>query len=162
MAGTPVAITGPGGERFGATLDLPPSGRGPGLVLLHDCLGVNRPLRAAAALFAEEGYAVLAPDLFWRLQPGTDLDDDAAGWQKGRELVRRCDLGAALADVGAALAALRERPECDGPVGVVGFGLGGLLAHLAAGWLPVGAAVAFGGAVQAHLGEAARLDRKSV
>ena len=44
----------------------PPSGSGPGILLLQEIFGVNASMRDVADYYAEEGYVVLAPDLFWR------------------------------------------------------------------------------------------------
>ena len=52
----------------------PPSGQGPGLVLLQEIFGINSFMREMADGFAEEGYVAVVPDLFWRLEPGLDLD----------------------------------------------------------------------------------------
>ena len=68
---TEVVTTRDGG-RMPAFSARPPSGHGPGLVMLQEIYGVNATMRAGADLFAEEGYVVLVPDLFWRLQPGIE------------------------------------------------------------------------------------------
>ena len=52
------------------------AGRGgpqPALILLHEIFGLNGAMRDTARLFAEEGYLVVAPELFWRIEPGVDL-----------------------------------------------------------------------------------------
>src|SRR5262245_33874743 len=158
MAGMSVPIAAPGGGAFSGYLAVPGQGRGPGLILLQEIFGVNAPLRAAADLFAEEGYVVLAPDLFWRIEPGIDLADDPAGLQKAFGYRSQFDVDQGVRDVGAAVEALKNRPECTGQVAAVGFCLGGLLAYLTAARLPVDAAVAFyGGRIDEHLAEAANI-----
>ena len=55
------------GERsFDAYLARPSAGRAPGIVVLQDMFGLNEPIRAMADGFAAQGYAALAPNLFWR------------------------------------------------------------------------------------------------
>ena len=57
-------------------------------------------------------------------------------------------------DINDAIRALRARPQCNGKVGVLGFGLGGRLAYLAAARLKVDAAVSYYGMeLEQHLEE---------
>lgn len=143
---------------FRGYLSLPASGSGPGLLLAQEIFGVNSILRAAADLFAEEGYVVLVPDLFWRLQPGVDLGDDPAGVQQALEYYQRFDVDLGVQDLGTALQALRALPQRQGEVGILGFCLGGLLAYLAAARLKVDAAVSFYGVgIEKYLGEAGNI-----
>lgn len=46
---------------------------GPGLVLLQEIFGINPYMKSMADRYAEEGYVVLVPDLFWRMKPGVVL-----------------------------------------------------------------------------------------
>jgi len=141
--------------RFTGYLAVPEKGSGPGIVLLQEIFGVNAALRAAADLYAEEGYTVLAPDLFWRLEPNLQLGYDADSFQKARGYYQRFDLAQGMADIAVAIAALKARPECTGKVAALGFCLGGLLAYLTAARLPVDAAIGFYGVgIDDYLGEA--------
>lgn len=143
------------GGRFQGYLAVPASGSGPGLLLLQEIFGVNAHLRAVADLYAEEGYVVLAPDLFWRLEPKVDLSYGEADVARARDLLGRLDTDRAVADCGAALAALRRLPECRGKVGALGFCLGGRLAYLTAARHQVDAAVSYyGTGMEPLLGEA--------
>jgi carboxymethylenebutenolidase len=76
MASKYVPIPTPDGKSFRGYLSLPEKGSGPGLVLIQEIFGVNAAMRSIADTFAAEGYVVLAPDLFWRMQPGIELDCD--------------------------------------------------------------------------------------
>lgn len=121
------------GGTFAAYLTLPPSGRGPGIVLLQEVFGVNEVMRGVADWYAAHGYVVLCPDLFWRQEPGVQLTDKTeAEWKRAFELYQGLDEAKAVDDAGAALAFLRTHPACTGPVGAVGFCLGGKLAYLIA------------------------------
>ena len=121
------------GDTFDAYLALPPSGRGPGIVLLQEIFGVNAEMRRIADWYAAHGYVVLCPDLFWRQQPGIQLTDQTdAEWARAFELYQGLDEAKAVDDAGAALAFLRAHPACTGKVGAVGFCLGGKLAYLIA------------------------------
>jgi carboxymethylenebutenolidase len=115
---------------FDGHLAPPAGGSGPGMLLLHEIFGVNDYVRDAAQRLAGLGYVVLAPDLFWRTQPGLELQHDEAGVQAGMAAAAQLDLAAAIGDATTALEALRALPETtDGVAGVLGFCLGGTLAY---------------------------------
>jgi carboxymethylenebutenolidase len=143
------------GGRFQGYLAVPESGSGPGLLLLQEIFGVNAHIRAVADLYAEEGYVVLAPDLFWRLEAKVDLGYGEAEIARARDLLGRLNIDRAVTDCGAALAALRRLPECRGKIGALGFCLGGRLAYLTAARHHVDAAVSYyGTGMEPLLGEA--------
>lgn len=121
-----------GSGTFGAYLSLPASGHGPGLVLAQEIFGVNQTMRDVADYYAEEGYVVLVPDLFWRQQPDVELGYSAEDWQKAFGFYQGFDEAKGMEDIQSAITALRDRPETSGKVGVLGFCLGGKLAYLAA------------------------------
>jgi carboxymethylenebutenolidase len=126
--------------------------------MLQEIFGVNADMRAAADLFAEEGYAVLVPDLFWRIRPGIELGYDAHSYGEALSYRQKFDLDRGLADINSTITALKERPECNGRVGAIGYCLGGLLAYLTAARLPVDAAVAYYGVgIEEHLAEAGKI-----
>ena len=50
-----------------------------GIVVIQEILGVNKDIRAMTDAWAANGYAAIAPDLFWRLKPGVELDADISG-----------------------------------------------------------------------------------
>ena len=50
------------GEIFSGYLSLPPTGNGPGIVLVQEIWGVNEHIRAVADQYALDGYVVLAPE----------------------------------------------------------------------------------------------------
>src|SRR2546427_2443268 len=119
-----------GGE-FSAYLALPASGHGPGIVVLQEIFGVNEYLRQVCDWYAAHGFVALCPDLFWRQEPGIQLTDQTeAEWQKAYALYQGLDEAKAVEDSAAAVNSLRKLPACSGPVGAVGFCLGGNLAWL--------------------------------
>lgn len=121
-----------GSGSFKGYVAVPASGKGPGIVLCQEIFGVNASMRAVADYYAEEGYVVLAPDLFWRQAPGIELGYTEADYKRAFELYKGFSEDKGVEDVGAALKALRGLPECAGKTGVLGFCLGGKLAYLAA------------------------------
>jgi carboxymethylenebutenolidase len=112
---------------FEAHVALPASGSGPGLVLLQEIFGVNDYVEDAARRLAELGYVVIAPDLYWRIEPGLRLG--AGEMERAFAAAQKLVHNTAVHDAIAALAALRDLPEVvEGRAGVLGFCLGGTLA----------------------------------
>ena len=159
MAGTWIDI---GGGMTGY-LAVPASGFGPGVVLLQEIFGVNLHMRDVADLYAEEGYVVLAPDLFHAMEQRVDLGYDGADMEKAFGFYQRFDPEQAVPDIVTSVSVLRARPECNGPgstgkVGAIGFCLGGKLAWLAAARAGVDAAVSYYGVgIEASLADLATI-----
>jgi carboxymethylenebutenolidase len=146
---------GDGTGTFRGYLALPASGRGPGIVLCQEIFGINDYVREVADLYAEEGYVVLAPDLFWRQEPNVDLGYSPEEWQRAFGFFQKFDLAAGIADVTASVKALRAHPACTGKVGALGFCLGGKLAYLMATRSDTQASVGYYGiGIDKALGEA--------
>jgi carboxymethylenebutenolidase len=158
MKGKYVHLTASDGGRFSAYLSVPPSGKGPGIILLQEIFGVSKHLRAVADLYAEEGYVVLVPDLFWRMQPGVDLGYSEAELEKAFAFYARFDVDQGIGDAIDALKALRALPECEGSVAALGYCLGGALAYLLAARSDVQCAISYYGvAIEQSLAEASRI-----
>lgn len=135
-----------------AYLAVPPAGRGPGLLLLQEIFGVNAHIRAVAEQYALAGFCVIAPDLFWRQAPRIELDYVGAERDRALALMRTVTRDDAVADMQAALATLRSRPECSGRTGAIGYCMGGRLAFTAAALCNVDAAVCYyGGGIATQL-----------
>ncbi len=133
MAHLPVSIqAGDGSGSFGAYLAVPKSGSGPGLVIAQEIFGVNKTMRDVADDYAEEGYVVRVPDLFWRQEPGVQLGHTPEDMQRAFGLYGGFDEARGVDDIQATLKVLRALPQCNGKTGVLGFCLGGKLAYLAA------------------------------
>lgn len=128
----------------------------PAVVVLQELFGVNADMRETCDELARQGFIAICPDLFWRQQPGVDLDvrspDD---WQKGLALYEAYDRTLGVSDVAAAVHAASMLEGSSGKVGVLGYCLGGLMTFLAAARLHIDAAVAFHGAqTELYLDEA--------
>lgn len=146
MAGQTIKIQAADGSgSFSAYLALPPGGTGPGIVLAQEIFGINEFVRQTADYYAEEGYVVIAPDLFWRQQAGVDLGYSEAEWGQAFKFFQGFDRDKGVEDIGAALQALRARPEFAGKAGVLGYCLGGMLAFMSACRLDVDVAVGYYG-----------------
>lgn len=144
------------GRLYQGYLALPPAGTGPGIVLLQEIFGVNRHIQAVAEQYAQLGFVVLAPDVFWRQAPRESFSytgDEAA---RARDMLIRADMAEIEADLQGTVRSLRERPEVTGGVGALGFCIGGRLAYLAAAAGMVDAAACYyGGGIQDQLQKAA-------
>jgi carboxymethylenebutenolidase len=127
MTGSVIDIAA-GDSALRAYLALPKAGSGPGLVLLHTAFGLDRHMRDVADLYAEEGYVVLCPDLYGHIEPGLDLAQTDADRHKALALFEQLDRDRAVADIAAAARTLRQRAECTGKIGALGFCMGGGLA----------------------------------
>lgn len=113
---------------FAVHVVLPDDPNGAGVLLIQEIFGVGAYITAGADRLAALGYAVAAPDLFWRFAPGHAADHDEEGLTRSIELVGQLDPEKAVADCLATLAHLRALPEVTGRAGVLGFCLGGTLA----------------------------------
>jgi carboxymethylenebutenolidase len=142
------------GFEFRALVSKPASETAPGIVLLQEEFGTNNQIHNMCDLLAEEGYLVVAPDVFARLDRDVNLGYSQEDVEKGVPLSERFDTEQGLRDIGVAIAALRAMPGCDGKVGTIGFSLGGTLAVLAAARYDVQCAISYYGVgIERHLDE---------
>jgi carboxymethylenebutenolidase len=107
----------PAGEPIGA------------LVLIQEIFGVNAHIRGVADGFARDGFLVVAPALFDRIQPGVELMYEGEDAKRGFELMYKLDLNTALMDIAAAYELAKK---ADRGIGVVGYCFGGLMTWLTA------------------------------
>ena len=142
--------------RFAAYCAEPAGGATAAIIVVQEIFGVNRGIRAKCDEWAAAGYLAIAPDLFWRSEPGVQLDPDVpADFQQALSLLQQCDVDLAIRDVEATIRAARARlGKPHAKVGVVGFCFGGRLAYLAATRTDADAAVGYyGGGTDKYLGE---------
>lgn len=134
------------------------------VVVLHEVFGVNADIRKHCDELAEQGFIAVAPDLFWRQEPGVDLSvSSEPDWQHGLRLYQAYDRNAGAADVKDTANAVAKLPKCTGKVAVLGCCLGGLMTFLTAARFGVDAAVVYhGGDTEKYLGEVDRLYAPSV
>lgn len=140
-----VLITTSDGNYMQAYMVLPSGRAAPGIVIAQEIFGVNASLREVADEYAGEGFAVIVPDLFWRIRPGIELGYTDADRQEAFGLLKKFDAGKAVQDLNDAASWLGRR-EAVSSVAVLGFCLGGRLAILAAAANPgYAAAISFYG-----------------
>jgi carboxymethylenebutenolidase len=141
---------------FGAYVARPNVLPAPAVVVLQELFGVNADIRKTCDEIAQQGFVAVAPDLFWRQEPGVDLGvASEADWQHGLRLYQAYDRDAGVRDIKDTLDAVAKLPECTGKVAVLGYCLGALMVFLTAvRFRGVDAAVAYhGGDTEKYLGE---------
>lgn len=112
----------------------------PGIVVVHENRGLNPHIEDVGRRAGLAGFISVAPDALTPLGGYPGNDDD------GRELQRKRDRDEMLEDFIAAFEYLKNHPECNGNVGVVGFCFGGWISNMMAVKVPdLGAAVPFYG-----------------
>ena len=113
------------------------------IVVIQEIFGVNAGIRGKCDRLAEDGYLALAPDLFWRLEPGVELDPDVEPeFRQALELMGRFDQDQGVADIEATIR--HARGALGVPrVGVVGYCLGGRLAYMVAARTDADASVGY-------------------
>lgn len=115
-------------------------GKLPTVLVVHENRGLNPHIEDIARRLALDNFIAFAPDALFPLG-GYPGDED-----KARELFSKLDQARTHADFLAATAVLKELPQGNGKVGVVGFCYGGAIANfLATRVADLGAAVPFYG-----------------
>jgi carboxymethylenebutenolidase len=125
-----------------------------GLVIVQEIYGVNAHIRAVADRYADEdGFVVVAPALFDRIERGVDLRYEGEDTQRAANLLKSFDIETGVDDVAAAVQCERCFRNVK-KIGVVGYCLGGTLAWLSAARLPIHAAVCYyGGKIAQYIHE---------
>ncbi|MEZ5647639.1 MAG: dienelactone hydrolase family protein [Alphaproteobacteria bacterium] len=111
-----------------------------GVVVIHENRGLNAHIEDVARRVAKAGFNAVAVDL---LSPmgGTPQNEDQA-----RDMIGKLDAKQTVANLRSAVAWLKNRPDSNGKVGVVGFCWGGgMVNQLAVAEPNLNAAVAYYG-----------------
>jgi len=115
-----------------------------GIIVIQEIFGVNEGIRRKCDAWAERGYLAVAPDLFWRLRPGVELDPDIPEqFQEALGLMNRFDQDGGVRDIEATIRECRKRLGGRGKVGCVGFCLGGRLAFMTSARTGIDASVGY-------------------
>jgi len=130
---------------FGAYLAAPATPKA-AIVVIQEIFGINDGIRAKCDHWAGLGYLALAPDLFWRVQPGVELNPDIPeAFQQALDLMGKFDQDKGIEDIEATIRAARGRLGGDAKVGCVGYCLGGRLAFMTSTRTDVDASVGYYG-----------------
>ncbi len=128
ILGRHLSLTASDNHQLGAYRADPNSAPKGGIVVAQEIFGVNHHIRDVCDRLAAEGYAAIAPALFDRFvrdfETGYSPDEVA----NARKYLGQIDWDAMLRDMDAAAKELKE----TGPVGVVGFCMGGSVTYLCA------------------------------
>src|SRR6202046_4087860 len=145
---------------FRAYVSRPAKLPAPAVVVLQELFGVNADIRATCNELAADGFIAVAPDLFWRQDPGVDLDvRSEAAWQRGLQLYAAYNRDAGVKDIMETVRTAVELPESTGKVALQGYSLGALMVFITAARNEVDAAVAYHGAdTEKYLSEVGGLD----
>lgn len=137
------------GFTLGAYESLPEGEPKAGVVIVQEIFGVNGHIRSVVDGYASEGYAVIAPQIFDRVERDVELGYEPTDMSTGiRMAMTDSDRAKILVDIQAAI----EEVGKWGSVAVIGYCFGGLLTWLSACKLrQVDAAVAYyGGGIAAE------------
>ena len=128
---------------------VPSAAAAPAVLMYMDGPGMRPPVQELAERLSQAGYAVLLPDLFYRSGDYAPIDPKVVFTDpelRQRHRAKFMDLATPeniMADTAVFLDFLAARPEiAKGPIGVVGYCMGGRLALIAAGTYPDRIAVA--------------------
>jgi carboxymethylenebutenolidase len=126
--GHDIRLTASDGFQLGGYRADPTGAPKAAVVVIQEIFGVNHHIRAICDRLAGAGYVAIAPSIFDRIEPhfqsGYSPDEIAVA----RKFVANPDWPAMLRDTQAAIDAVRD----VGPVGIIGFCLGGSVAYAAA------------------------------
>lgn len=132
-----------------------PGGAGawPAVIVYMDAFGIRPQLGEMAQRLASAGYAVVLPNLYYRTGPFPPFDRQAVtvdGPERDRfkAMIQSINSGMVMRDTAALIASIDAQPEVrPGPIGVIGYCMGGGYALTAAGTFPdrVGAVATFHG-----------------
>src|SRR3984893_15756131 len=154
-----IIIESPDGK-FRPHISRPAKLPAPPEVVLQELFGVNADIQANCDELAAQGLLAIAPDLFWRQEPGVDLDvRSEAAWQRGLQLYAAYNRDAGMKDIMETVRTAVELPESTGKVALHGYCLGALMAFITAARYEVDAAVAYHGSdTEKYLGEVGGLE----
>lgn len=143
--GQTVTLTASDGFKPGGYRADPASKPKGSIVVIQEIFGVNSHIRNICDRLAAEGYVALAPAIFDRIEPNFESGYTPEDVAVARKFIAAPDWPAMLRDTQAAIDAVKD----IGPVGIIGFCLGGSIAYAAATKLSgLSAAVGYyGGAV---------------
>lgn len=125
--GQDITLTASDGFKLGGYRADPAGAPKGAIVVIQEIFGVNHHIRSVCDRFAQEGYVAIAPSIFDRSEPNFQSGYSPEEVAVARKFVANPDWAAMLRDTQAAIDAVKD----VGPVGIVGFCLGGSVAYVA-------------------------------
>jgi carboxymethylenebutenolidase len=105
----------------------------PCVLVCQEIFGINHEMRRICETLSQMGYTAICPDLFWRIDPGIELDPTKEPeLQKAFDLFGKFDIDKGVQDIQDTITHARTLKETTARVGAIGYCLGGLLAFLTA------------------------------
>jgi carboxymethylenebutenolidase len=143
--GQTITLTASDGFKLGGYRADPAGVTKAAIVVIQEIFGVNSHIRSVCDRFAAQGYTAIAPAIFDRSEPDFQSGYTPEEVAIARKFVANPDWTAMLRDTQAAI----DVAKAVGPVGIIGFCLGGSVAYAAATKLSgLSAAVGYyGGAI---------------
>jgi carboxymethylenebutenolidase len=126
--GQDIKLTASDGFKLGAYRADPAGKPNGAIVVIQEIFGVNHHIRYVCDRIAAEGYVAVAPAIFDRIEPNFTSGYSPEEIAVARKFVANPDWPAMLRDTQAAIDAVKD----EGPVGIIGFCLGGSIAYAAA------------------------------
>lgn len=160
MPGQRTKIAAKDGGEFDCYLSLPSSGAAPAVIIMASVFGVDGDVQGNCDDLAAQGFVAAAPDLFSRGDSGP-MDRSEDGQRRARERAkdRQPLIEQGVQDLADVIADLKNRPECNGKVAVVGLCYGGPFAILGPARLGCDAGISFHGTkVQEFADEIGKVD----
>ncbi len=149
--GNMIELTASDGHKLAAYVAAPAGKPRGGIVVIQEIFGVNSHIKGVADGYAADGYHVVAPAMFDRVQRGYDTGYNQDEIQAGIKVMNALDWGNTMLDAVAAIASA----GAAGKVGIVGYCWGGTVAWVAAARLKGLACAApyYGGGMPGFVGE---------
>jgi carboxymethylenebutenolidase len=126
--GQDITLTASDGFKLGAYRADPAGTAKAAIVVIQEIFGVNHHIRSVCDRLASAGYVAIAPAIFDRSQPNFQCGYSPDEVANARKFIANPDWAAMLRDTQAAIDAAKS----VGPVGIIGFCLGGSVAYAAA------------------------------
>lgn len=126
--GKTIQLTSSDGDKLSAYRVEPAGKPKGGLVVAMEIFGINSHIRNVADGYAADGYLVIAPALFDRVQPDYEAGYSQEEIQKGIGFIQKINLDDTMKDISAAV----QNVASAGKTGIVGYCWGGTVSWKAA------------------------------
>src|SRR3546814_1770418 len=114
------------------------------IIVIQGIFGVNEGIRRKCDHMARLGYLTLAPDLFWRLKPGVELDPDVESeFKQALDLMGKFNQAQGIRDIEATIREARKHLNRNGKVSCISYCLRGRLAFMTSAPTDIDAIVSY-------------------